>query len=270
MPRALITHADLFGELGQILMTEHTSETDRRTLHPTIVYLQRQRQVRMRSSGADRMDRIIHLATTLKGYELSFFQRCCMDAILPIVAPVVFKGCAAHELGEYLAKKRWKASLKRMIFLEISRRSGKTDLLTLLAAIFLVVLPALEMLGWSLYNETSALFGRTMVKWLVDLGLNETHSKHELGFSASDGHVFVFTGDAADVRVIYLMGSQNPNVSFTFTHSLFFLFMFKKGRAAHAPLTISSFSRYNSVVISESNTGTLSDSYLKGSVAKMS
>ena len=212
MPRALVTHTEMLVELGGLLMTAHSSETERRTLHPTIVWLMKQRQVHMRSSGADRMDRIIHMATTLKGYELSFFQRCCMDAILPIVAPVVFKGCAAHELGEYIAKKRWRASLKRMIFLEISRRSGKSDLLSLLAAIFLVVLPAIELLGWSLYNETSALFGRTMAKWLVDLGLVETHSKTQMGFSASDGHIFVYTGAADDVRVMYLMGSQNPNV----------------------------------------------------------
>ena len=212
MPRALVTHAELLSELGGLLMREHTTDTEKRTLYPTIVVLMKRRQVHVRSSGADRMDRIIHLATTLKGYELSYFQRCCMDAILPIVAPIVFKGCPAHELGTYMAKKRWKSSFKRMIFLEISRRSGKSDLLSLLAAIFLLVLPSLEVLAWSLYNETSALFGRTMAKWFQDLGVPEIHSKSSLGFSASDGHIFVYTGAGDDVRVIYLMGSQNPNV----------------------------------------------------------
>ena len=206
MPRALVTFTPQLRELGGILETEHMSDVEKLALLPTVLRFIKRRHLRLVSTGAERMDRIIHLATTMPGYELSFFQRCCMDAILPIVAPVIFKGCPSHELGEYFKKKRWKTTLKRMIFLEISRRSGKSDLLSLLAAIFLVVIPQIEMLGWSLYNETSALFGRTMAKWLVDLGQEEF-------FSVSDGHVFLKTGHKDDIRVMYLMGSQNPNVS---------------------------------------------------------
>jgi hypothetical protein len=203
-------------ELATIMETEHTTEVEKRSITSSILRFMRLRYLRVVSSGAERMDRIVHLATTMPGYELSFFQRCCMDAILPIVAPVVFKGCPAHEMGEYFTKKRWIATLMRMIFLEISRRSGKSDLLALLAAIFLVVLPQIEMLGWSLYNDTSALFGRTMAKWLVDLKYGPPHS------SVSDGHVILKTEHQDDIRVMYLMGSQNPNVSLLF----FFYFYF--------------------------------------------
>lgn len=201
--RALVSFSASLRELARILITEHTTEIEKRELRPSIERIMRSANLKFHPTGSMRMDRIVELATTLPGYELSYFQRCCMDAILPIVAPVVFKGCTSQELAAYMKKTNRKMVRQRMLFMQTSRRSGKTDLLTILAAIFLVVIPNLEQLGWSLYNETSELFGRTMAKWLVDLGY---------GMIAKVSHDHVILQIAPDDRrTMYLMGSQNPN-----------------------------------------------------------
>lgn len=204
--RRLVNYLADLREMAEILRTENTSEVERRQLSTVVEQAMMLRNLRVQTSGAQRMDRIIELATTLPGYELSYFQRCCLDATLPIVAPVVFRGGTAQDVAEWFTKTGRKMSLLRMAFFLCSRRSGKTDFLTIMAAIFLVVLPNLEQLGWSLYNDTSELFGRTMSKWIIDLG-------YEKFVSVSSDHVIVTTEFSEDIRVMYLQGSQNPHVS---------------------------------------------------------
>lgn len=193
-------------ELADLMITDRQSEVEKRVLLPTYQQMMLRKSLRYIPSGAERMDRIIHLATSLPGYELSYFQRCCMDEILRVVAPVVFKGCSAQDLADYFQKTNRKMTRKRMTFMITSRRSGKTDLLTIMAAIFLIVIPNVELLCWSLYNETAELFGRTMLKWIIDMGYGQYAR-------ASSNHV-ILTMSKDDVRTIYTMGSQNPNVSY--------------------------------------------------------
>ena len=107
---------------------------------------------------------------------------------------------------------------KRILMFITSRRSGKTDLLCILVAIFMICIPNLDQLCWSLYNSTSALFARTVVKWLIDLGYKH---KVRAASSGDDCHV-IFTESADDIRRTDYMGSQNPNVSLYF----FFIFFF--------------------------------------------
>jgi hypothetical protein len=202
--RALVSFEPSLRELSAILINEHTSDVARRELRPSVDLALAESTVKVQSTGAMRMDKIIELATTLPGYELSYFQRCCMDAVLPIIAPIVFRNMNA-EIALYFKKTNRRMVLQRMLFMQTSRRSGKTDLLTILASIFLVVIPNLEMLCWSLYNETSELFGRTMAKWLVDLGYGH------IARCSSDHVILRMAND--DVRTIYLMGSQNPNAA---------------------------------------------------------
>ena len=193
-------------ELASILKTEHTSEVEKRELKTSVEQMIIRKNMKIQAGGAARMDEIVRLATTLPGYEMSYFQRCCMDAILCITAPIIFRGGSAQELAEYFKKTNRKLTRKMMLFMQTSRRSGKTDLLTILAAIFLVVIPNVQMLGWSLYNETSEMFGRTMAKWLVDLKYTDSRIR------VSNNHV-IFHAAPGDTRAIYLMGSRNPNVS---------------------------------------------------------
>lgn len=203
--RALVSFEKSLRELSAILINEHTSDVARRELRPSVELALAESTIKVQPSGALRMDRIIHLATTLPNYELSYFQRCCMDAILPIVAPIVFKGCPQTDIGIYFNKTNRRMVRQRMLFMQTSRRSGKTDLLTILASIFLIVIPGIEMLCWSLYNETAEVFGRTMAKWLIDLGYGHVAR-------CSSDHV-ILRMDKDDIRTIYLMGSQNPNAA---------------------------------------------------------
>lgn len=204
--RATVNLTSLLFEIAAIMITERKSEVEKKILRPTVQQILLTRELVYKPSGAERMDKIVHLATSLPGYELSYFQRCCMDQILKIVAPVVFKGCSAQDLADYFQKTNRVMTRKRMCFMTTSRRSGKTDLLTIMAAIFLIVIPNVELLCWSLYNETAELFGRTMLKWIIDLGYGDFAR-------ASTNHV-IFTRTREDVRTIYTMGSQNPNVSY--------------------------------------------------------
>jgi len=204
--RALVNLTKLLQEISCILITKRKSEVEKKVLHTSVDQFVIYKALKVKVSGAERMERIIHLATSLPGYELSYFQRCCMDEIIKIVAPVVFKGCSAQDLAEYFQKTNKKMTRKRMCFLTTSRRSGKTDLLTIMAAIFLIVIPNVELLCWSLYNETSELFGRTMMKWITDMKYDH------LGRASNDHVILKMAND--DIRTIYLMGSQNPNVSY--------------------------------------------------------
>ena len=203
--RALADRRTVLRELAVILVNEHTSDVSKRELKPSAERAILARNIKLQPSGALRMDRIVHLATTLPNYELSYFQRCCMDAILPIVAPIVFKGCTSSELALYFRKTNRKMARQRMLFMQTSRRSGKTDLLTILAAIFLVVIPGVDMLCWSLYNETAEIFAKTMGRWLIDLGYSGIAK-------VAKNHVTLNMGEG-DLRSIYMMGSQNPNAA---------------------------------------------------------
>jgi len=104
-----------------------------------------------------------------------------------------------------------------MCLLITSRRSGKTDLLTIIVAILLIVLSNLEVLCWSLYNQTAEIFGRTVIKWIVDLGYGHCArvGKDHITFRYSEG----------DVRTVYMMGSQNENVSYYYISFINFMIL---------------------------------------------
>lgn len=167
-------------------------------------------------SGSKRMERILQFCTSMPGYTLSLFQRDCLRDILRIIAPIVFKGCSAQDLAVYMRKTKQRVISQLMMFLQTSRRTGKTDIITMACAGCMVEIPNLEQIAWSLYNETSELFGETVVKWLLDQGYASKKSKCR---------VRVFTADPSDVRVLRLLGSQNPHVSLIFL-SIYFFFSF--------------------------------------------
>jgi hypothetical protein len=216
--RALSNYGPLIKELSTILITTHASAIERKVLRTTTEQMVIYRSLKVHVTGAARMEKMIHMMTSMPGYELSYFQRCCMDVALKITAVIVFKGCSAQDMADYFKKTGRELTRKRLTFWEISRRSGKTDFLTLFAAVAQLNIPNLEQLSWSLYNETAELFCRTMARWIVDL-------KFQNRMRVSKNHLFIFTDDPADVRKTYVMGSQNPNVSLFF-FLLIYLFIY--------------------------------------------
>lgn len=155
------------------------------------------------SLGARRMKRIIDLIDNVEGYELSIFQRVCLEEILQTIAPIVY-GDDTQGLAVYFKKNGWRMTSCRQVFMETARRAGKTDLLTLVAAAMMMVIPDFEIITWSLYNRTAELFGATVYKWLLRLGAtNVKKSKEHVHYHAAPG----------DVRRMQLIGGQNPDVS---------------------------------------------------------
>lgn len=203
--RELVDCWDELSEISQQLTIDNTKEMEKTQLLPSIVRFMMNKQDEKLSSGAARAEKIIHLCTSIPGYTLSYFQRHCLDLIMGIIAPIIFKGCSAQEMAAYMKKAKQKMTKKRMMFLQTSRRSGKTDIITIVAAACLVVIPNLEMIAWSLYNETSELFGETVVRWLQDWGYGHCIKK-------SKSRVRFFTEDPKDFRVLRLLGSKNPHV----------------------------------------------------------
>lgn len=210
--RKLIAFDEVFEEMCSVMTTEHTNEIDKLQLRTSVYKMMMYKNIRIKPSGAERMDRIVKMLTTVPGYELSFFQREVATVVLSMVAPVIFMGCSAQEMAMYMRNTNRKMTTKRMALLETSRRSGKTHIMSLLTAIFMLVIPNIEQLAWSLYNEVSEIYGRTIGQWLADLGTDATR------FSVAKDHVVVKTDHCNDVRVIYLMGGQNPNVNHTYLH----------------------------------------------------
>jgi hypothetical protein len=209
--RVVVTHAACLLALAVVLMTEYTSELEQMSLVPTAVRALCAGARRVQSEGAERMLRIMKYSTTLTNYELSYFQRQCMDAVLPIVAPIVFWGCPPYDMAAFFRRMEWTPRQQRILFLEMSRRAGKSDWLALVIALLLSNVPFLEMLGWSLYKHTSEGLGKTVVKWLEDIIKVNKLTKLRLHHSV-DTISISNASETSDERIIFFMSSMNSEV----------------------------------------------------------
>jgi hypothetical protein len=207
--REIVDYKNELFEISKQIRNDNNTNMQQKQLIPSITRFLMIKQEEKIFNGAARAEKIIQLCTSIPGYTLSYFQRHCLDLIMGVIAPIIFKGCSAQELAEYMEKTRKKATKQRMMFLQTSRRSGKTDIITIVAAACLVVIPNLEMIAWSLYNETSELFGETVVRWLQDWGYGNCYRK-------SKSRVRFFTDDPRDFRVLRLLGSKNPHVKYIY------------------------------------------------------
>jgi hypothetical protein len=199
-------------ECCEALSTKHRSQLAERELVSTTDHFRIRVNEAEKPDGARRMEEIIRLINSLPGYEPSYFQRMFIDEILQCVAPVVFRGCSAQDLSLFFLKMQWVMKRARMRFGQTSRRSGKTDSLTIVCAALMIVVPHVKIIAWSLYNDTSLLFGNTVAAWIRDLGYGD-QMKH-----TTKGIRF-YGDDATDVRILKFIGSQNPNVSLYFFFS---------------------------------------------------
>lgn len=206
--RALVTFADEIAECCNYLETEQTAELQHRQMISSIKQFQAEERKMKMSVGAMRMDRIRHLISNLPGYTLSYFQRKGMDEMLRCVAPSIFADCDPDEMALYFEKNRWEPAEHKMMFMQTSRRAGKTDALTILAAALLVVVPNITLMCWSLFNDTSAFFGKTVVRWMLDMGCSDRKILHD------KKRILMFGDGDNDERELTLLGAQNPNVSF--------------------------------------------------------
>lgn len=158
------------------------------------------------SVGAQRMDAIISYIESVPGYELSIFQRMCLQEILPTIAPLIF-GDDTQGMIIYFRRFGWTPRRTKQVFLETARRSGKTDILTLVTAAVMRVYPNFTGIAWSLFNKTADLFGATVYKWLTIFGATNVRRSPE--------HV-IYEPEKGDKRVLVLVGAQNPEVRFLF------------------------------------------------------
>lgn len=204
--RALVTYGFEIAECCHYLIDNQVAKLSARQLLPSIKQFQISANSKQQSVGAQRMDEIRHLISTLPGYTLSYFQRQGLDEILRCIAPSIFADCEPEEMALYFEKNRWKPVSHKMAFLQTSRRSGKTDLLTIVAAALLMVVPNVELMCWSLFNDTSEFFGKTVVRWLQDMGASSKRILHNAK------RVLLFGDGDNDERELTLLGAQNPNV----------------------------------------------------------
>lgn len=208
--RALVNYAPEITECCQYLVSEQVADLHTRQLLPSIKQFQATEHKLQTSIGAQRMDRIRMHISSLPGYTLSYFQRKALDEILRCIAPSIFADCEPEEMALYFEKNRWEPAPHKMMFMQTSRRSGKTDLLTIVAAALLFVVPNIALMCWSLFNDTSAFFGKTVVRWLQDMGASPRRILH------NDKRILLYGDDENDERELALLGAQNPNVRFMF------------------------------------------------------
>jgi hypothetical protein len=212
MVRALTIHFMPMMELCSHMKTVHSTEVEQRILTSTTDAFFMQRERKHKAEGAERMDKIIRLCTSLPGYVLSYFQLQCLYLMLACFAPIIFKGCSPQEMAAWMKKNSMVIDTMFAVFFETSRRSGKTDIIAIFTAAMLLVVPFLTMLAWSLHNDTSELFGQTIVAFAKDMG-----GEHRVRGSKTKVTVWS-ESDRRDQRSIRLHGSKNPNVSLFFFH----------------------------------------------------
>lgn len=69
---AIINLSKLMLDLSAILITERRSEIEKKVLRTSVEQLMLSRTISFKVGGAERMERIIHLCTSLPNYELYF------------------------------------------------------------------------------------------------------------------------------------------------------------------------------------------------------
>jgi len=69
---AIINLSKLMLDLSAILITERKSEIEKKVLRTSVEQLMLSRTISFKVGGAERMERIIHLCTSLPNYELYF------------------------------------------------------------------------------------------------------------------------------------------------------------------------------------------------------
>lgn len=208
LSRPVHTFRNELRECCSSILNDYRKDMEGRRLVPTTARYLRAPVATYRAVGAERMQRIILLCNTIPGYHLSNFQRLCLKSMLICIAPAVFHDCASDEQPNFFRKMGWEPMPQWMVFLQTSRRAGKTQIMTILAAALLLVVPELDILAWSLRNETSKGFGKTVKTWLEKMG-------------ALDEGVTIWCNDVrvelvfpnGERRELSLLGAQNAHVS---------------------------------------------------------
>lgn len=211
---AVVTHYSQLKECANYMKRRHSEHIRERQVNAPQIEFVRINELKTISPGADRMDNIRRLVSSVPGYQLSYFQKKALKAMYPRIAMAVFEDSDIREMQEYFRRNRWSFQKQRFFFMQTSRRCGKTQTLTLLAAAVLASIPHMEIVCWSLFNATSALFGSTVYQWLLDMGIPKTR------INKNEERIIVHGDGPEDRRFIYLMGSQRPNVS-----CIYFLFL---------------------------------------------
>jgi hypothetical protein len=206
---AMVNHMPLVRELCGKLTETHLAHLDKERMRRSedqffLDYVDHQAQW----TGSKRMERIIDMCNNVPGYYLSPFQKLCLREGLQCFAPLIFGNPPANELALLLKRYGLTAPKTKMLFIGTSRRGGKTDILTLLAAAILLNVPFVKLLYFSIFDHTCEVACNTVYQWICDLGFRHLvlrKSKKKL----------VLKGDTPeDTRYIMFINGQSPDVRF--------------------------------------------------------
>lgn len=160
----------------------------------------------------DILGKMSYLINNTPNYSLSNFQQQMIDCIFEIAAPVIYRTKSNERLLAILQKYGLMPCYQQIMMAKTSRRGGKTDTLTMCAALFLLFIPEIKILYFSLYEDTCRVACSTVYSWIQKWGLTEKVHKSAL-------HIRYVNKNGLESLIMFIT-SQTTNVSFfSFIHS---------------------------------------------------
>jgi len=124
-------------------------------------------------TGDEKIERIKTMCNSIPGYSLSVFQDMCLHEILQVFSPAIFGFPNVNELRQKLKKLNMEVPKTKMTALNTSRRGGKTDILTMVAAALLCVCPGAKILFFSIYDHTCEAARQSILDWIELFGYSQ-------------------------------------------------------------------------------------------------
>ena len=213
--RALANYSTEIHQLCRSLKDKHATEVEEmQTTEIVEGFFRNVIDKRKNIADDDCMERILDLINNQpNGYCLSIFQQMAIDRILELAAPLIFRKKSQHELVHSLKKWNMSPAETALMAMITSRRGGKTDAITMSAAVLLACVPDIEILYYSLFNPICKVACQTTAKWLRNWGLEKQGYKIRMNALS----ILVIAPDG-NRRIIRFVNGQNKNVS---THTIY-------------------------------------------------
>jgi hypothetical protein len=156
--------------------------------------------VRVEDDIIGMMNQMLH---RLESYVFSAFQQNMIDEILRMCSNHIMRGMTEDKKVALLAKNNMVSPEQQIFYGRTSRRGGKTDTLTVCAALFLIFIMDIKILYFSLYEGTCKIACNTVQTWLNKFGF-----KKNIDYRATSLNI-KFISTRAEITFIT---SQTPNV----------------------------------------------------------
>jgi len=167
-------------------------------------FISRKVEVKENWQNKDILGKIREHLNNIQGYTLNTFQQRLIDKILEMCSPVIYRNKDSHQLFAMLKKYRLSPPTEQIMHGKTARRAGKTDGITLVESLFLVFIPNLKFVHFSLYEETCKVACDTVYEWLKKWNLTEGVTKNQL-------EIRYVSPTGVESRLTFIT-SQSPNV----------------------------------------------------------